>query len=96
MHSIIYNFEDFNITIVPGTKNTLVDSLATVASILSPLEYYEASRFAIELVYKPSVPNNIYNWKLFEGDEEIVDFLTNQENFKELAIDDEIFLELVT
>jgi ribonuclease HI len=37
VHRLIYNFEAFNITIVPRTKNTLVDSLATTASILSPL-----------------------------------------------------------
>jgi hypothetical protein len=96
VHRIVNNFEDFNITIVPMTKITLVDSLATTNSRLSPLEDYEASRFAVELVYKLSMPNNIYKWKLFEGDEEIVDFLTNQENFKDLAIDDEIFQELVT
>jgi ribonuclease HI len=96
VHRIIDNFEAFNITIVPRTKNTLVDSLATAASRLSPLEDYEASRFAVELLYRPSVPNNISNWKVFEGDEQIVDFLTNQENFKDLAIDDEIFQELLT
>ena len=47
----------------------------------------------MELLYKPSIPNNIVNWKVFEGDEQIVDFLTNQENFKYLAIDDEVFQE---
>jgi hypothetical protein len=96
VHRLIDNFEAFNITVVPRTKNTLVDSLATATSRLSPLEYYEASRFTVELLYKPSVPNNISNWKVFEGDEQIVDFLTNQENFKDLAIDDEIFQELLT
>jgi len=74
-------------------ENTLVDSLATAASRLSPLEDYEASRFTMELLYQPSVPNNISNWKVFEGDEYIVHFLTNQENFKYLDIDDEVFQE---
>jgi hypothetical protein len=50
----------------------------------------------MELLYKPSIPNSISNWKVFEGDEQIVDFLTNQENFKDLAIDDEVFQELLT
>jgi ribonuclease HI len=93
VHRLIEHFEDFNITVVPRTNNTLVDSLATAASRLSPLEYYEASRFTMELLYKPSVPNNISNWKIFEGDEHIVDFLTNQDFFKDLAIDDEVFQE---
>ena len=91
VHKIIENFEAFNITIVPKTNNTLIDSLATATLRLSPLEDYEASRFTMELLYKPSIPNNISNWKVFEGDEQIIDFLTNQESFKDLAIDDEVF-----
>jgi hypothetical protein len=47
----------------------------------------------VELLYKPSVPNNISNWKFFKGDEKIINFLTNQDNFKDLAIDDEEFRE---
>jgi hypothetical protein len=39
------------------------------------------------------MPNNISNWKVFEGDEHIIKFLTNQDNFKYLAIDDEVFQE---
>ena len=85
------NFEDFNITAIPREKNILVDSLATTASRMSPLEYYEASRFTVELLYKPSVPNNISNWKVFEEDEQIIKILTNQDNFKNLVIDDEVF-----
>jgi hypothetical protein len=85
------NFLAFNIIVVPRSKNIVVDSLATTASRLSPLEDFEESRFSIELLYKPSVPNNITNWKVFEGDEQILEFLTNGENFKDLAIDDEEF-----
>jgi hypothetical protein len=93
VHRVTKHFEAFNITAISRTKNTLANSLATAASRLSPLEDYEASRFTVELLYKPSVPNNIYNWKVFEGDEQIIKFLTYQENFKDLAIDDEIFQE---
>lgn len=42
------------------------------------------------------MPNNISNWKVFEGDEHIINFLTNQDNFKYLAIDDEVFQEQST
>ena len=93
MHKLIEYFVSFNITAIPRAKNILVDSLATTASRMSPLEYYEASWFTVELLYKPLVLKNISNWKVFEGDEQIIDFLTNQENFKDLAIDDEVFQE---
>jgi len=39
------------------------------------------------------MPNNISNWKVFEGDEQIISFLTNEDNFKDLAINDEVFHE---
>jgi hypothetical protein len=96
VHRLIEHFEAFNITVIPRTKNILGDSLATTASRLSPLEDYEASQFTVELLYKLLVPNNISNRKVFEGDEQIIKFLTNQDNFKDLAIDDEEFQELST
>jgi hypothetical protein len=90
---LIEHFEAFNITTIPIINNILVDSLATDASRLSPIEDYEASRFTVELLYKPLVPNNISNWKVFKGDEYIIIFFTNQDNFKDLAIDNEVFQE---
>jgi hypothetical protein len=47
----------------------------------------------VKILYKPSFPNNISNWKVFEGDEQIINFLNNQDNFKDLSIDNEIFQE---
>jgi hypothetical protein len=93
---LIEHFEAFNITAIPREKNILVDSLATTASRISPLEDYESSWFTVELLYKPLVPNNICNWKVFEGDEHIINVLTNQDNFKDLVIDDEVFQEQST
>ena len=63
---------------------------------MSPLEDYEASRFTVDLLYRPSVSNNISNWKIFEGDEKIVNFLTNKDDIKDLAIDNEHFQEKKT
>jgi hypothetical protein len=93
VHRIIEYFEAFKITTIPRTNNTLVDSLATVSLRLSPLEDYGASWFTVELLYKPSVPKNISNWKAFEGYEKIINFLTNQENFKYMSIDGEVLQE---
>jgi len=69
VHRMIDNFLAFKITTIPRSKNMLDDSLATIASRLSPLEDYEALSFSIELLYKPLVPDNIANWRVFEGDE---------------------------
>ena len=91
MHRIIEHFEAFNIIVIPKENNNHVDSLSILASRLSPLEYYEESHFTMELLYKPSMPKNISNWNVFKGDEQIIKSLTNKDNFKDLAIDDEVF-----
>ena len=93
---MINNFQELNIIGIPLYKNVLVDCLATTTLRLAPLEDYEASGFSIELLYKPSIPYNITNWRVFEGDEKIILFLTNKENFKDLAIDDEVFQKILT
>jgi hypothetical protein len=93
VHRIIEHFEAFDITTIPKTKNFIVDSLTTTASRLSPIEDYEDSWFIVELLYKLSMPNNISNWKVFEGDDQIINILTNQDNFKYMAIGDEVFQE---
>jgi hypothetical protein len=51
-HRLIEHFEAFNITAIPIKNNTLDDSPTTVASRISPLEDYEASRVTMELLYK--------------------------------------------
>jgi len=96
VHRVIERFDVFNITMIPRENNTLSNSLATVASRMSPLEDYDASWFTVEPLYKPLVLKNISNWKVFESDEQIINFLTNQDNFKYLAIEDEEFQEKTT
>ena len=39
-------------------------------------------------MYKPSIPNNVTNWKVFDDDQQIVDFLSSQNTFKGMAIDE--------
>jgi len=73
----------------------LDDSFSTISSRIPPLEDYEASRFSIELLYKPSLPYNIANWRVFEGDEQITSFLTNEETFRDMTINDEFFQEMI-
>jgi hypothetical protein len=79
---LIENFQALNITTIPRSKNTLVDSLDTIASSLSPLEDYETSRFTIELLYNPPVLDNITNRRVVEGDEQIISFLTNEKKIE--------------
>ena len=41
------------------------------------------------MIYKSSIPDNITNWRIFEDDEQIINFLHSEDTFKGSIIDDE-------
>jgi hypothetical protein len=79
-------FSAFNISFVPREENILVDSLVVSASnfiILVPPKL----KYDVEVKYRPSIPNNVKHWKVFEDDLEIKIFLETVDEFSALHID---------
>ena len=37
-------------------------------------------------MYRPSIPNNVTNWKVFDDDQQIVDFLSSQDTLERVDI----------
>jgi hypothetical protein len=79
-------FSAFNITFVPREENTMVDSLATSVSQFK-IPHPSKLRYDVEIRYRPSVPDNIKHWKVFEEDLEIRKFLELVDEFSTLHID---------
>ena len=69
--------------------NSEVYMLTNVASNLCLRDDFSHDKFSIELIYKPSIPDNITNWRVFKDDEHIINFLHSEDTFKGLVIDDE-------
>jgi hypothetical protein len=44
--------------------------------------------FSIELLFSPSVLDNVVNWRVFNDDQNIIQFLTNEDTFKDAISDD--------
>ena len=63
--------------------------LANASSNLCPSDDFSHDKFSVELIYKSSIPDNITNWRVFEDDEQIINFLHSEDTFKGLVIDDE-------
>ena len=79
------NFDTFNIVSIPRLKNTATDLLATSSARLVPTN----NRCSIELLFRPTVLDNIMNLRVFDDDPQILEFLTTNENFKGAIIDEE-------
>ena len=62
--------------------------LANIASKLIPSENFTPDFFSVELIFRPSILDNIFNWRVFDNDLEVLNFLTNDDTLKDSAIDE--------
>lgn len=80
------SFENFCISYIPRAKNQLAHSLAIFASLfippMPPRLVYE-----VQMKYRPSLPDNVEHWKVFNDDDEINRFLQVIDEFFEMKID---------
>ena len=73
-------------TTSPEQKNQRADALAKAASMFAPPTIFKL-KYHIEMRHKPSIPNNIQHWQVFEDDEQIIHFLEMVDEFVEMHID---------
>jgi hypothetical protein len=79
-------FSAFNISFVTREENNMVDYLAvSTRNFRVPLP--PKLRYDVEVKYKPSIPDYVKHWKVFENDLEIKIFLETVDAFSALHID---------
>ena len=79
-------FEAFNIQFIPRDGNRLADSLAVVVSTFKP-PINPRLIYEVEMRRRPSVPNNVKYWQVFEDDQQIKEFFAMVEQFQGTEID---------
>ena len=77
------HFSTFNISSVPRLQNASVDLLANVESRLIPSEDFSLDKCSIELIVRPSIPDNLTNWRVFNNGADIVNFLASEGSYEE-------------
>ena len=82
---LITHFDAFSINSIPRLQNATADLLATSTTRLVPIN----NKCSIELIFMPSIPDNVTNLRVFDDDQQILEFLTNDETLKDSVIDDE-------
>jgi hypothetical protein len=86
---LMNKFEYFNIRSISRSLSYEVDMLDNVASNVCPSNDFSHDKFSVKLIYRPSIPDNIMNWRIFEDDEKLINFLHLEDTFKGSIIDDE-------
>jgi hypothetical protein len=83
---IVSFFLAFNISFIPREENTVDDYLAvSTSNFRVPLP--PKLRYDVEVKYRPSIPDNVKHWKVFEDDLEIKRFLEAVDEFSTSHID---------
>jgi len=83
---LLSSLANFQITKIPRAQNLHAHSLAMFASTCK-LPFDPNHRFTAEIRHRPSIPDNIKDWQVFDNDAQINNFLTLQEEFSSLNID---------
>ena len=65
---LMEGFKECQFTVIPRGENFEDDALPIFASIFQAPEHPKEN-FQIEVRYRPSIPNNVEHWKVFEDDE---------------------------
>ena len=86
---MIKYFDALNISLVPRSLNYDAHLLANVSSRIIPFENLLTDTFSVELLYKPLIPDNVTNWRVFDDDQHIISFLHLEVTFKDSIIDED-------
>ena len=81
-------FTKHNIRVIPKIQNQVADSVATIAGNFKAT-IYSKKKYKIEIVNRPSIPENLKYWKVFEDDLHIKIFLELSDEFVNTKIDTE-------
>ena len=65
--NLISTFTEFNISYIPRAMNQLANSLVVSASTFIP-PFPPKLNYEIQVKYRPSLPDNVKFWKVFEDD----------------------------
>jgi len=66
--SLIDSFGSLNTTYIPREQNQNADLMASMAAKLLPDFRLKKNKCYVQLIFRPSVPDNISNWQVFEDD----------------------------
>jgi ribonuclease HI len=78
---VIEFFDAMDLIAIPRDQNSLADSLVVAASTLQPSEDLMKGEGKLEIIFRPSFPDNIDHWQVFKDDEQVLRFIHNVKEF---------------
>lgn len=74
----------------------IADTFAVAVSTFK-IPLHPNTKYTIEVKHRPTIPNNVKYWQIFEDDDHIESFLTLSDGYENMAIDeDKKMIKLLT
>ena len=85
---LLENLKEYKINLIPREQNVIIDVLATSSSVFK-IPIHLNRKYEIEVKNKPTIPNNVKYWKVFEDNKQMKRFLEMNGEFENIHIDEE-------
>ena len=76
-------FDALNLQKIPREMNGVADKLAVAASTLQPLDEMINGNGKMEINSRPSIPDNVNHWQVFNDDKQLLRFIHNLQEFED-------------
>ena len=74
---LINDLDSINLIVIPREQNSKADELAVVASTLQLPDSLIDENISVEVIFRPSIPDNMNHWQVFDDDKQVIKFLTH-------------------
>ena len=83
---VMEHFDAINLEAIPREKNASADELAVAASTLQLFDELIKEKIKMEIIFRPSVPDNSKHWQVFNDEKQAIRFLNNLDEFENFWI----------
>ena len=83
---MLENFQAYSFIDKTRGQKSIVDSLVLSMS-LSVIPIHSSEKYEIEVHHRLAIPENITNWKVFEDDQQVNNFIELKEEFESTQVD---------
>jgi ribonuclease HI len=83
---MINDLDALNLIAIPREQNSKADELAVAASTLQLPDSLIDENISVEVIFRPSVPDNMNHWQVFDDDKHVIKFLTHMHQFSDFGI----------
>jgi ribonuclease HI len=80
------HFDALDLEAIPREQNSLADELAVAATTFQLSDELINDKIKMEVIFRPSVPDNSEHWQVFNDEKQVIRFLNSLDEFEDFRI----------